>query len=226
MKLPTEKTKKIKDLALTNILLYGNPKVGKSTLASQFPKGLFLATEKGYNFLEVYKVDILCWEDLLSTLVELRKEKTFTTLIIDTVDHLYRFCETYVCKKNGVEHASDLPFGKGFNLIKKEFVDTINNINQYGFGLVFISHSKQVEAKSKVMTFTKMQTSLAETAQTVISGMCDLILYCYIDKDGKRLIRTKPSETVLAGDRTKNLPKDIDMDYEILLTEFIKATKE
>ena len=56
--LPTQKTKIEKDFSKMNTLIYGLPKVGKSTFCSGYPKGLFLATEKGHSQLEIFKVDI------------------------------------------------------------------------------------------------------------------------------------------------------------------------
>lgn len=39
------------------------------------------------------------------------------------------------------------------------------------------------------------------------------------------MIRTKPSESVLAGDRTGKLPKDLPMDYDVLINAFNEAVK-
>ena len=46
-----EPTKISKDLKGKYILIYGRPKIGKTTLASEFPKNLLLAFEPGYNAL-------------------------------------------------------------------------------------------------------------------------------------------------------------------------------
>ena len=42
-----EPTKISKDLKGKYILIYGRPKIGKTTLASEFPKNLLLAFEPG-----------------------------------------------------------------------------------------------------------------------------------------------------------------------------------
>ncbi len=54
--LPTTKTKPTTDLAKQSILLYGVPKLGKSSFASQFPEAMFFECEPGLNHLEVFKV--------------------------------------------------------------------------------------------------------------------------------------------------------------------------
>ena len=53
-----------RDLKGKYLLIYGKPKVGKTTLASKFPKNLLIAFEKGYNAIDGVKaVDISTWAD-------------------------------------------------------------------------------------------------------------------------------------------------------------------
>jgi SpoVK/Ycf46/Vps4 family AAA+-type ATPase len=65
MPLPQAKTPPKKKMEEQTILIYGPPKIGKSTLASQFDNPLFLATEAGLNALEVFQVPIPTWDDFL-----------------------------------------------------------------------------------------------------------------------------------------------------------------
>jgi hypothetical protein len=216
--LPTQKTKITKDLNRQNILIYGLPKAGKSSLAAEFPNTLFVATEDGHKHLEVFKVDAPNWPQFIQTCGELKQGgHNFKTIVIDIADWLYKHCEDYICQKHGVEAPADLPYGKGFSLVKAEFVRTMNKINMMGISIVFISHAKEKEIKSKNSSFTMMGTSMTGSAEQVIAGMCDLIFYCYINEENKRLIRTKPTKYVLAGDRTKpGLPELIPMNFKVI----------
>jgi hypothetical protein len=223
MELPKEKTKPVDSLEKIRILIYSPPKCGKTTLASNFPDGLFLATEKGYDMLSVYAVDILSWKDAEDALRALEKPNKFKNIIIDIVDRLYGYCEDDVCKEYGVKAISEIPYGGGYALVRKKIGNFINRINQLGYGLVMISHSQTETKESKVRKFTRVRTSMGEKPENIISGFCDFILYGYINENGERKLRTKPSENVLAGDRTGKMSKDIDMTYEALLSEFNKA---
>lgn len=217
MKLPTVKTEVIRDLSDMNTMLYGNPKIGKTTFASTINGGegvLFCATEEGHKHVEVYKVNISSWKEFLELAVSLEKDRQgFKTLVVDTVDLLIKQCEQFICKKNGVEHPSDLAFGKGFTLIKDEFIRVITKLNHLGFSFVFISHAKEKEQKTKVQTWTVMDTSLSATWSTLVCGMCDFIFFLHFDGDGKRKVRTKPTKYINAGDRTGKLPEIIDLDF-------------
>lgn len=216
-----EKSKLTTNIGAMNVLIYGSPKVGKSTLASQIENSLFLATEKGHNFLEVYKQDITSWKDVLDIGIALHSQKhNFKTLVIDIADYFYKHCETYIMQKHEVSHPSDLAFGKGFAFVRDEFTRVVTKLNSLGVGMVFISHAKEKTQKTKQGEWTVMGTSMPASAENVISGLCDLILYCYVNESNQRVMRTKPTKYILSGDRSRKLPEVMPMDFK-LLTEIL-----
>lgn len=225
--LKLQKTKKKNTIGAMNILLYGLPKVGKSTFASEIPNALFLSTEDGLNFLEVHNVRINSWMDVYEVAKSLVEQKHgFKTLIIDTVDLFYKHCEFHIMKKHQIEHPSDLAFGKGFTLVKNEFLRVVLGLNSLGLGMFFISHAKEREMKKKGSSWTYMSTTMSGSAETMICGMVDLILYSYITDDNKRILRTKPTRYINAGDRSGRLPELIEMNYKHLESELSEKAKE
>lgn len=208
--LPSKKTEKVYDFMKMNCLLYGPPKVGKTTFAASINDGdgvLFLATEKGHDSVEVYKVDINSWDAFRRTALELSKGgHDFKYLVIDIADWFYKHCEQYICKKHGVDHPNDLAYGKGASMVKDEFVRAINTINHMGYGICFISHCKEREQSTKTAKWSVMDTSLAAAPSGVITGLCDFVFYAYTNSEGKRVIRTKGTKHINAGDRTGLLP--------------------
>lgn len=84
-------------------MLYGEPKSGKTTTASKFPNALLLAFEKGYNAIPgVMAKPVNSWGDYKKVLTELRDpevKKVFQTVIIDTADIAYNYCEKYICDR-------------------------------------------------------------------------------------------------------------------------------
>lgn len=174
--LPTSKTTVTVDLNQMFILLYGPPKIGKSTFAASFPNTLFLATEPGHKFLEIFKTDVNSWQDMIDTANMLLSEKhDYKTLVIDTADNLFKFCEDYVCKEQGIEHPADLGWGKGWSFLRAEFQRVMLALANHGFGLVFISHQIEREIKGRVITYTKTTSTLAEGARKVIMPIVDII---------------------------------------------------
>jgi len=223
--LPIEKSKKETALDKQIVLIYGKPKIGKSTLASSFPNPVFLATEAGLNHLEVFKTSINSWEKFLDACADLAKgEHKFNTIIIDTVDNLVAYCTDYVCTREGVNHPADLPMGKGWALVTGELQLKLAKLSQLPYGLVFISHSKMETIETKTAKYNRQTISMQGTGnRNVFLNMSDIILF--IDNkvesgEERRIIRTKPSRDYEAGDRTGLLAPEIPLDYKELAKYF------
>jgi hypothetical protein len=220
--LPTEKRKVIDDISQEIIFAYGIPKVGKSTFFSNFPDAVFLSTEEGLGHLEVFEAPINKWIDFLVMIDELEKSKQFKTIVIDTVDNLWMFCQEFIYSKFSIGHESDLEWGKGWAYVEREFRKQVTRLSKIrGVGLCMISHSeeKEIKVKGKQETETKITHTLPPKARKLIAGMADMILYMEVEPDGRRVIRTKPTTIYEAGDRTGKLPETLPLNYDA----FVKA---
>lgn len=222
--LPTKKREPIKDLSQEIIFIYGLPKIGKSSFASCFSNAVFLSTEKGLNHLEVYEVEIKRWLDFLTALDDLEKDpKDFKTVIIDTADNLFMFCQEWVYQKYNIRHESDLEWGKGWAMVEKEFRRQLTRLSKIRtLGLVLVSHSEQRDIKKRGIgePETIITHTLPNKARKLISGMADMILFFEVDDKGNRVIRTKPTTGYEAGDRTGRLPGTLPLNYEAFLKAY------
>jgi len=232
MKLPTKRSKPVTDIHEYSFLIYGQPKSGKSTFASHFDEAIFIATEPGHKFLEVYKVSPHSWDDLARhdkadpgifvQLYNQRDDKQFKTIIFDTIDNLWTMGEKKVEKENSVKYVHDLEFGKGSRFTKNKIMEWVNILGQCGYGIIFLSHEKFVDVEENGVKLSRRDITLSGAARLAVSGFCDFILYFYIDKDGKRLIKTKGHSNLNAGDRSGVLPETMDMNFGTLQKELSK----
>lgn len=227
MKLPTEMTKpKTGDAARVTTLIYGQPKIGKSTFCAGAPGALFLATEPGLNHLSTFQIQIGSWDGeadgMLTALAEVAKgEHDFRTIVIDTVDIAYRHCEEYICRKLGIQHPSDAPYGKGSGSVNSEFTRVLTKLASLPYGLMLVSHARDRETQTRTGTVVRIGPTLPDGARKILTGFVDVILYAdvdaYQDADGRtryqRVIRTKPTNHYEAGDRTGRLPETMPLDY-------------
>lgn len=209
-------------------LIYGAPKVGKTTtianIGDNTHKVIFFATEPGHKFVEVYKYtnadgsDPSQWLHFLEFAKEiLTTQHDFSCIAIDIVDELFNWCSDYVNKKAGITHESDAGFGKGYAAIRKEFFRPIQALTAKGIGIVFMSHEKTSEKELNRRKLTYTDTTLPGTAAKLINGLSDYILYFGNDGDGNRYIRTKGTEHINAGDRSGKMPELIKMDAKELV---------
>lgn len=231
MPLPTEKSRP--DISLSNYttLLYGAPKRGKSTFAAGFPDALFLDCEQGLRALEVYRASIGSWQQLLETAREIRSgEHQFKTIVIDTVDVAFGYCTKHVLKELNISHESDAEFGKGWAMVSAEFMRVLRGLAQLPYGLVLISHAKEVEIKTRTGKSKKVVTTLPERIAKQVTGMADLFLYVDIDAEDtdrgvveRSVVRTKPTSYYDAGDRTGLLPETLPLTFEAFKRAFDEA---
>lgn len=222
--LPKEKTPKKAGPDNLTILIYGPTKIGKSTLCSNAPGALFLATEAGLNHLEVFQVAITSWEVMLEALAEISAgQHNYKTIIIDTIDNAYKMCTKYICDKAGIVHESDLDWGKGWSLVSNEFQRVLTKLSLLPYGLIMVSHSEGREQDAKTGKYIKQIPTLPKGARQFVLSMVDLVLYCETRKSNngdeateERILRTKPCREYEAGDRTGKLPETLPLSYEAL----------
>lgn len=228
--IPTTKSKPKERFEENLTLIYGTPKVGKSTFCSQLDNPLFLDTESGLNNLEVYKTGIDSWDTFKEVYKELKSQQgklPFRTLVIDTIDNLWQMCCDYICKQNKVVHESELEWGKGYAMVKREFNMALAAYRQLGMGMIYTSHAEAREIATRVGKYTRYEPTMPKKCAEAILPSVDFILYAenQDDADGteKRVIHTKPSKHWNAGDRTGKLPEEIPLNANAFMTEFKKA---
>ena len=105
-----------KDLSGYITYIYGAPKTGKTTLATQMDGSLLLAFEPGYHALPgVMAQDVTSWTEMKQVCRELKKpevQATFKAIIVDTIDIAADRCKKYICQQNGIEDLGDLGYGE------------------------------------------------------------------------------------------------------------------
>ena len=221
-----------RDLRGYSVFFYGEPKSGKTTIASKFPDALLLAFEKGYNALAgVMAQPINSWAEFIKVNRQLKDDKVkekFATIIIDTSDIAYEYCEKYICNNNGVDTIGDIPYGKGYALVEKEFDSKLRSIVQMGYGIVLISH-----ATDKVFTnesgeqYNKIVSTLDKRGNRIVTRMADIIGYsrAVTDSEGKdkTLLFMRGTPRFEAGSRFKYTPDYIEFTYENLVNAIADA---
>ncbi len=68
-------------------VVYGEAGIGKTTLASQLPKPLFLDTEDGCRNVGADRLPVRNWEELQGYLISLGQDlEGYETIVIDSAD--------------------------------------------------------------------------------------------------------------------------------------------
>lgn len=233
MTLPTEKSPRTLSPDKVKALLYGPPKIGKSTFVSEINPDhtLFISTEPGLGSLEVFEAPVRNWLEFLAIGEALTKDrKHFQVVAIDTVDELYRMCADHVCAQLGVKHPSDAEYGKGWAAVADEFRLRLGKISGLGMGVWFISHAVDREVNAKVGKKTVTQSTLSGQGRQFLIGFVDFIFLATWEgdeEDDKRVLRTQGSAHHEAGGRVPKgvepLPDPLPLDAGVLRKAMAKS---
>ena len=228
-----------RDLRGYSVLFYGEPKSGKTTISSKFPGALILAFEKGYNAIPgIMAKPMNSWNDFKKVLVELKDEDVksiFKTIVIDTADIAYGFCEKYICSresdaKNNYEQISDLPFGKGYRLAQQEFDECLRKILQMDYGLILISHATDKTFKDEAGNeYNQIIPTLDNKARLVCERTCDIIGYSrqvQTEEGVRTRLFMRGTPRFVAGSRFRYTPDYIDFTYDNLVNAISNAIDE
>ena len=229
--LPTKRSEKVKDMNKLTWLIYGRPKVGKSTFVSQFDDCLVIDTQHGYKNLEAFVISVNNWQEFLDVMKDLHgasfdsdgkllKNRKFKCVAIDTVDDLYKMCFDFVCeresKKNRTSawYPSDEEWGKGWSMINDEFQSVINFLQS--LNAIYVSHVKLTPIKSDVMELTKIGPSFdSGKSGQLIQALADIIGYVHVVK-GNQVIDVRGDDLLVTGEKTGRLPDRLPFDYQTI----------
>jgi hypothetical protein len=136
------------------VVIHGQEGVGKSTLASKFPKPLFIDVEGSTDRMDVARTEKpKSWANLLQQINDIRKSPPagYKTLVIDTVDWAQRLCATHIIEcnpgKDGElrDSIESFGYGRGYTLLAEEFgrlLDVLSELrDSIGWNIVLVCHT-------------------------------------------------------------------------------------
>ena len=219
-----------RDLSGYITYIYGAPKTGKTTLATQMGNSLLLAFEPGYHALPgVIAQDITSWSEMRQVYRELKKpevQEAYKAIIIDTIDIAADRCKKYICQQNGIEDLGDLGYGKGWTKFKDEFNEIFRGLTQLGYAVFFIGHHKEsILTDANGVSKTVIRPSLSNSVKEVIAGMADIYGYSHqLNKNEMSVLTLRSTDgSIECGCRFKYIEPQITLSYQNLIDTLTKA---
>jgi hypothetical protein len=206
--LPKEITKAVSGYPENQIwLLYGPPKVGKTTLAVEFPKPLVIDLEGGAHYIDCYRLNPKNGEALHHILDELALGgHGYKTLVIDTIDIVNDWVERFVCGKKNQKQMGEGAYGSDWAMARDMVLSFVEKIRAFNMTKILIAHSKLTvteDGKSGVKTI-----DLPGKLARFLSAKVDIIGYLYGETEEgiiKRKLAFLSHEGVEAGTRVPEL---------------------
>lgn len=164
------------------VVLYGGHGIGKSTLASQFPRPIFISTEDGLDSLDVVSfpraTHVREVVDSIKTLI--KEPHDFRTVVIDSVDWLV---EPLIVGNVEASHdAKDLAYGKGQMLVAEEFREILQGLDvlrlKRNMNVVLIAHAAVVRFEDpRTEPYDRYQPKLPNRCNALLQEWADIIAF-------------------------------------------------
>lgn len=180
------------------LLVYGTEGIGKSTLAADAPKPIFVQTEDGLGEIACEKFPLAATiDDVLAALAELAAEHhDYQTIVLDSLDWTERLIWDAVCAEfrvSSIEKA-DGGYQRGYVHALthwRKVVDALNVLRvEKGMAVIFIAHAKVEKFEDpETTTYDRYSPRLHKHACALLTEWCDAVLFA------TRKIITKTEDT-------------------------------
>jgi hypothetical protein len=204
-------------------LVYGDPGVGKTTLANTAPKPLLLDFDRGAHRASFGKsvVQFESWQDLMESESELNKMiQDSESIIIDTAGTLLDYLTSHLIDTQPLLAKNSI---KLWGEIKKSFNAFFTPLKRSGKNIIFIAHAKEKEEGDIRIKRPLIQGG----SYDLLMQSCDLIGY-YSVRNNNRYLTFDLSDTIVAKNCAGLEPiviPDITLANNTM-TEIIEKTKK
>lgn len=197
------------------IILYGLPKVGKTTIVSVLPDCLLIDLENGSNYVTALKIKANSLKDLqeiCKATVDAGKPYKFAA--IDTLTKLEEMCEElalqrYLKREPGFKgNVLEIPWGQGYTLLTEAVNDVLDMVNKAFDKILVIAHVKDkvvtsVDGSSEA-TVKDINTS-GNRMSINLSARADATGFIFRDIDGNLCVNFTGGTSTVGGARPAHL---------------------
>lgn len=224
------------------MVIFGEPKLGKTTFASQADDVFFLDVEGGANYL-TKKVratpKLNTFEEVTAWLKHIYEDEKFTagTIAVDSLDWIEALAQAKIVKLHNAKSITDtsikeFAYFKGVTMAADEAIGVLRWLDaiykKKGIRSILIAHSqvKTVDLPNQD-PYSRHELKLSKAFAAKVNEWSDLILYSgysfHVTKDGntsepKRVLYAGGSASFVGGGRMQ-LSKELALDYNQLKKE-------
>ena len=171
------------------IVLHGQPGIGKTTLAQNFPAPVFIQTEDGCpSGLEIDTFGLLdSYADVIGAIKYLgNTPHDYKTVVLDSLDKLEPLVLAAVCADRGFTSIESPGFGKGWVMADQWWIDFLRGIDWLrrarNMLVVLIAHSEIATINDpRVTSYTSYQLRLHKRARALVEDSADLVAFLATD---------------------------------------------
>jgi hypothetical protein len=221
-----------------SLLIYGQPKIGLSTLASSMPDPLFLNLDDHLTHLkDVKEIDITCWQDFITAGAEISDGKQPSqTLVVSHTERLWGYVCDHLTKtsngKNGTtaQNIAELSFAEwrmAIDLFEKKLAKLMSLRNT-----ILLSHEIAEARNVRGVERIHFMANLERKVQLVVLNLVDAVGRLYSVEQDLRILSFVSQENQVTGSRIPMLQnrkfviQDRDVSPFIRVIETMQRTHQ
>ena len=220
-----------------SMIIFSQPKVGKTTIVSELEDCLIIDIEDGSEFVDAVKINVLGLAKreeldplsaLKSVIDKIREENekkgdfVYRFIALDTVtaleeivlplaNQMYR--NTSLGRNWQGDDVTTLPKGAGYGYTRRALSKVLNEIKSLCDTLIILGHVKDKLVDKNGKEMTERGLDLTGKSSSILCSQVDAIGYLY-RKDNKTIINFKPSESLICGARNEHM-KDLEITVAV-----------
>lgn len=199
-----------------NLILYGVPKIGKTTILSHLDNCLIIDMESGSDYVEALKVKVNNLSELKELCQEINKAgKPYKFIAIDTVTTLEELAKpialaAYKRTPAGSNFEGDIlnaPMGSGYSYVRDAVEKIIGMISSVTTNVILVGHVKDksiVNSSGAEIGNIKDFDLMGKTSR-ILAAKSDAIGFIYRDDDSNLCINFETNGEATAGARPEHL---------------------
>ena len=217
MELPTKKVKASRK-SPKNMIIYGPPKIGKTTVLSQLDNCLIIDLEEGSDMVDALKIKVKNLKDLADVGREIIKQKKpYKYVAIDTISKLEEWCEDEAKQiymktpmgknfeqKNPGMSVLSLPNGAGYLYLRIAYKKWIDRLNKLADHVILVGHLKDKMLEKKGKEVAVKDLDLTGKIKQITCANADAVGYIFREED-ETMISFNSLDDVTAGSRCNHL---------------------
>lgn len=202
------------------VIIYGPPKLGKSTLAGATKSALMIPTEDRVAHIKCDKTPVVQkYSEIMDVFNFLLTEKKhpYKRVIVDSLDWLEPILHRHICESKGFktitdDHNKETAFQKGlkYHAVEgwKTFLHNCDVLRENGFDVIIVAHSHTITVNPPTSdSYDKSVLKIDKNALSVIEEWADVIAFytqeIFVKTDDKSL--SKKGKAVSANRRILHL---------------------
>lgn len=193
-----------------SMIVFGPPKVGKTTFGASWPKSLLLECESGgAKYVKSRKMDLSSLGELRKVWNLLKTDTAYENVVLDSLDRVAQWIEDEICAEMGLKNIMDAKKGERHGAQWGEYVQRVlmflEGWKSLGKRLILLAHTKKAETDGQGLVISPKTINLYGQTASRVMAIVENIGHLYaVEGEGgniQRILSFRAGTHVEAGSR-------------------------